>query len=130
MRVLPASSWRVTAAEHERAGWRWCRRLPGAAHDVLTLDAAALVADRPGAVRFIHDLLGATGTRPAQLGCCGLHEWARVYAALEGGQRHQKWPLRLAPQSTDAVVPSQWIVCAYFDAFRSATHPRTACIAA
>ena len=94
MRVLPASSWRVTAAEHERAGWRWYRRLPGAAHDLLTLDAAALVAGRPGAVRFLHDL-----------------------------------PLRLGPQSTDAVVASQWIVCANFDAFRSVTPPRAAGIA-
>ncbi len=85
------------ATVDERAGWRWYRRLPGPTQGVLAFDAEAFVADRRGAVRFIHDLLRATGTRPAQLGCFGLHEWAMVYAVPEGRQRHQTWPLRLGP---------------------------------
>ena len=46
-------------------------------------------------------LLTATASRPAQLGCFGLHEWAMVYKLPEGAQRHDP-PLRLGAAGTDA----------------------------
>ena len=72
-------------------------------------------------------LLAATLTRPANLGCFGLHEWAMVYrgnpaaAGGENAMRHD-WPLRLGP-ATDAVVESHRIGCSHFDAFRFFTEP-------
>ncbi len=61
-------------------------------------------------------LLAATATRPAQLSCFGLHEWAMVYRS--GEVRHQQVPLRLGRAGTDAVVDSMSLRCTHFDAFR------------
>ena len=60
-------------------------------------------------------LLAATASRPANLGCFGMHEWAMVYRSDE--TRHD-WPLRLGPAGTDAVVESHRIACSHFDAYR------------
>jgi hypothetical protein len=70
----------------------------------------------------IHRLLVATASRPATLGCFGLHEWAMVYRAAGAGVRHE-WPLRLGPDGTDEVVESHRIGCSHFDAFRFFTAP-------
>ena len=42
-------------------GWRWYRTDD---HGVVTLDAAALLADRGDTVAFVHGLLTATASRP------------------------------------------------------------------
>ena len=86
--------------------------------DDLRLDLAAYLADRAGAVRFVRDLLSATASRPAQLGCFGLHEWAMVYRLPEGAQRHEDHPLRLGSAGTDRVVEDHRIRCSHHDAFR------------
>jgi hypothetical protein len=98
----------------ERAGWRWYRH----DRDLLAIDVEAYLHDRGGAVRFVRDLLTATASRPAQLGCFGLHEWAMVYRVPEGGQRHEDHPLRLGAAGTDAVVEQNRLRCSHFDAFR------------
>ncbi len=112
------TSLEVSAADPaevaERASWRWYRR----DGDRLGLDLEAYRHDRGGAVRFVHDLLTATTSRPAQLGCFGLHEWAMVYRVPEGGQRHEAWPLRLGAAGTDEVVEQNRLRCSHFDAFR------------
>ena len=69
-------------------------------------------------MRFVHDLLTATASRPAQLGCFGLHEWAMVYRLPEGAQRHEDHPLRLGAAGTDEVVETHRIRCSHHDAFR------------
>jgi hypothetical protein len=69
-------------------------------------------------LRGLHHLLGATASRPAQLGCLGMHEWAMVYRLAPSDVRHSSWPLRLGPEGTDEVVESHRIVCSHFDAFR------------
>jgi hypothetical protein len=69
-------------------------------------------------VDFVVALLSATASRPAHLGCFGMHEWAMVYGLAEGEQRHEDWPLRLGTRGTDAVVESQPVRCSHFDAFR------------
>ncbi|WP_067981320.1 3-methyladenine DNA glycosylase [Nocardia caishijiensis] len=83
--------------------------------DVFTADPAYL-AKRRATVQFVDRLLTATATRPAQLSCFGLHEWAMVYRTDE--VRHQQVPLRLGHAGTDAVVESMSLRCTHFDAFR------------
>ena len=64
---------------------------------------------------FVADLLAGTASRPAQLGCFGLHEWAMTY---RGERRHEDWPLRLGQDGTDAVVEALGLRCSHHDAFR------------
>lgn len=68
-------------------------------------------------VRFVRDLLRATATRPANLGCFGLHEWAMVYRSADD-IRHNQVALRLGRDGTDAVVDSMQLRCTHYDAFR------------
>ncbi|KGN42657.1 hypothetical protein [Knoellia aerolata] len=98
----------------ERASWRHYR----AAGEVVELDVESFVAARGRAVDFVRRLLEATVSRPARLGCFGLHEWAMVYRAGEGGVRHEQVPLRLGQAGTDEVVERHQIACSHFDAFR------------
>ncbi|GAA4108998.1 hypothetical protein GCM10022415_01910 [Knoellia locipacati] len=102
------------AAALERATWKHYRVVG----DAVELDVAAFVAARGRAVEFIRRLLSATASRPARLGCFGLHEWAMVYRAGEGDVRHQQVPLRLGQSATDEVVERHQITCSHFDAFR------------
>ncbi|GGB85738.1 3-methyladenine DNA glycosylase [Knoellia flava TL1] len=102
------------AAALERASWKHYRVVEGS----VELDVAAFVAARGRAVDFVKGLLTATVSRPARLGCFGLHEWAMVYRAGEDGVRHQQVPLRLGQAATDEVVERHQIACTHFDAFR------------
>ncbi|GAB90500.1 hypothetical protein GORHZ_104_00300 [Gordonia rhizosphera NBRC 16068] len=70
---------------------------------------------RAGALRTTEALLQATASRPARLGCFGLHEWAMVYRTDD--TRHNV-PLRLGAAGTDAVVDAMGLRCTHFDAFR------------
>jgi hypothetical protein len=71
-------------------------------------------------VTSLRGLLSATASRPPQLGCFGLHEWAMVYRSETA--RHA-WPLRLGQAGTDEVVETHRITCSHFDAFRFFTPP-------
>jgi hypothetical protein len=95
----------------ERAGWRDHVVVDGA----VTLDVRAFLLRRGDAVRHVRGLLAATASRPAHLGCFGLHEWAMVYREP---QRRHAVPLRLGQAGTDAVVESHRIRCSHYDAFR------------
>ncbi|WP_174189818.1 3-methyladenine DNA glycosylase [Nocardia barduliensis] len=83
--------------------------------DIYSADPAYL-AKRRDTITFAANLLRATASRPAQLSCFGLHEWAMVYRTDD--IRHQKVPLRLGRAGTDAVVDSMSLRCTHFDAFR------------
>lgn len=96
-------------APHGR--WKGYVRIPAGT----TVDPAH-VERRASTIRWVHDLLTATASRPAFAGCLGLHEWAMVYRSRE--VRHESWPLRLGHQGTDAVVDSHQIRCSHFDAYR------------
>jgi hypothetical protein len=85
----------------------------------LSVSADHLDSQRP-LIEGIRRLLVATASRPANLGCFGLHEWAMVYRTED--VRHD-WPLRLGGAGTDAVVESHRIACSHFDAFRFFTEP-------
>ena len=78
----------------------------------------SLPGRRAGQFRWIRDLLAATESRPARLGCFGLHEWAMVYRSGPDQLRHAQVPLRLGPAGTDAVVESHRIACTHYDAYR------------
>ncbi len=91
--------------------------LEGAADKAVTPE---LLDSRLPLIRSILALLEATASRPAHLGCFGLHEWAMVYRA--DALRHP-WPLRLGASGTDEVVDSHRISCSHFDAFRFFTPP-------
>jgi hypothetical protein len=102
------------AATLERAEWRHYRTVG----DAVELDLESFVEARGRAVDFVRRLLEATVSRPARLGCFGLHEWAMVYRAGEDGIRHEQVPLRLGQAGTDEVVERHQIACSHFDAFR------------
>ncbi|WP_227748527.1 3-methyladenine DNA glycosylase [Oerskovia douganii] len=100
----------------ERAIWRWHRTSTTGG---VSLDVDAFLADRGETVRYARDLLAATASRPATLGCFGLHEWAMVYRDHAQGRDHRHpLPLRLGAQGTDEVVASHPVRCSHFDAFR------------
>ena len=104
-------------AAQDRLSWRWYRRserVPGA----VVVDTPGLRARREATARFVRGLLLATSSRPAHLGCFGLHEWAMVYRQDDVGRRHAAWPLRLGAAGTDSVVERHRIRCTHFDAFR------------
>lgn len=79
---------------------------------------------RVDTVAFIADLLRATESRSPRMNCFGLHEWAMVYQAPR--VRHERVPLRLGPDATDAVLESMPLRCTHFDAFRFFTEPAAA----
>ncbi|MFD1813590.1 3-methyladenine DNA glycosylase [Rhodococcus gannanensis] len=78
----------------------------------------ALVQRRRTMLEFTERLLAGTQSRPAQLGCFGLHEWAMVYRGGADAVRHSGTPLRLGADGTDAVVESMSLRCTHYDAFR------------
>ncbi|MGK8524196.1 3-methyladenine DNA glycosylase [Nocardia asteroides] len=104
------------AAEYDGArGYHRVTTVPAPSADVFTADSAYL-DKRRDTVAFVANLLRATASRPAQLSCFGLHEWAMVYRTDD--IRHQKVPLRLGRTGTDAVVDSMSLRCTHFDAYR------------
>ncbi len=103
------------AAGMSRAGWRF-HVTDGAG--AVRLDTAAFLAARGSLVAFVRNVLTATLSRPASLGCFGLHEWAMVHGIPASGVRHESWPLRLGAEGTDAVVRTHTIRCSHFDAYR------------
>ena len=75
------------------------------------------LTQRRGTVEYVGRLMAATASRPANLGCFGMHEWAMVYKADPEQLRHGA-PLRLGRDGTDEVVESMPLRCSHFDAFR------------
>jgi hypothetical protein len=86
--------------------------------DGLALDTAAVLGRRGGSVGWIRELLARTATRPAHLGCFGMHEWAMVYRLSPQELRHAGYPLRLSPAGTADVVERTRVRCSHFDAYR------------
>lgn len=110
------------AGERERAGSRYYRRDDGR----VSVDVAAFMAERSGVVERARLILSSTASRPAQLACFGLHEWAMVYRAEEQPERiRHPWPLRLGTAGTDEVVEGHTIRCTHYDAYRFFTPPAT-----
>jgi hypothetical protein len=112
----------------ERSAWRehvllGVRNREGEVAAAVTLDVRAFLARRGETVRQVRRLLAATASRPAQLGCFGLHEWAMVYRQDPGAVRHADRRLRLGSAGTDAVVDRHRLRCTHHDAYRFFTVP-------
>jgi hypothetical protein len=120
----------VLAGAGERAGWRDHLEVDlGDGGRGVTVDVRAFAAGRGEVLAHVRALLAATASRPAQLGCFGLHEWAMVYRQPPDAVRHATWPLRLGAAGTDTVVEAHRIRCSHFDAYRfftPAAAPRNA----
>jgi hypothetical protein len=69
-------------------------------------------------VRWIASLLEAIDSRPPQVGCYGLHEWAMVYGSAQDEVRHVGMPLRLGSEEIREFLDSQRLCCTHYDAFR------------
>ena len=110
--LLPGSAADDVTEVRERLTWRW--HTPDG--DGVTLDVAAFLADRGDTLRYVRNLLARTSSRPANVGCFGLHEWAMVYR--QGDVTRHPLPLRLGARGTDEVVESHPVRCSHFDAFR------------
>lgn len=83
-----------------------------------TVDLPEFLSSRGRAVEFIDMLVRRTASRPAVLGCFGMHEWAMAYRSRVNGVRHEQLPLRLGAEGTDAVVEASRLRCTHVDAFR------------
>lgn len=96
----------------EHAAWKFY----GTDSHGTSVDVDAFLEARGQGVDHIGRLLKATASRPARLGCFGLHEWAMVYRA--GDDLRHPLPLRLGQRGTNDVVDANPIACSHFDAFR------------
>jgi hypothetical protein len=101
----------------EYVGLKGYVELPTGSTTGVTVSREHVAAQAP-LLRALHTLLTATASRPPQLGCFGMHEWAMVYRLDPSDVRHASWPLRLGPEGTDEVVERHRIACSHFDAFR------------
>ena len=122
----PGADTVLLGAQHlDRSGWRHYR----STGDGVEVDVASFLEARGQTLTFVRELLDATASRPAQLACFGLHEWAMVHRLPEPDLRHAGLPLRLGRAGTDAVVEEHGIRCSHFDAYRFFTEsarPRNA----
>lgn len=96
-----------------------------ASYEAVTIDGErgfrvreSLLERRRSAIEFTSTLLQATQSRPSNLGCFGLHEWAMVYRGGADALRHGDVALRLGHDGTDQVVESMKLRCSHYDAFR------------
>jgi hypothetical protein len=82
----------------------------------LALPIDAFPTHRLSFVRWAHSYLEGIAQRPPIYGCFGLHEWAMVYRTPE--VRHERTPLRLAPEAIVTLVEVEELCCTHFDAYR------------
>ena len=81
------------------------------------IDPAKLTGKGRDRLKWILQLLSLTQSRPPNLACHGLHEWAMVYSGSDVRHRESA-PLRLPQAEIDGLVSSRPICCSHFDAFR------------
>lgn len=90
---------------------------------VLSHNIARLTNQARERARWIASLCDAILTRPRNLRCHGMHEWAMVYQQSLEGVRHQGYELRMPPEEVARFVESQPLCCTHYDAFRFFTQP-------
>lgn len=113
----------VALHSDEHAALKAYAPLDGAGHSSPVAVSREYVASQHTLLTALGRLLRATATRPAHLGCFGMHEWAMVYRLTPQQVRHTDWSLRLGTTGTDAVVESHRVACSHFDAYRFFTPP-------
>lgn len=85
--------------------------------DQCWIDPQLLTPKGRDRLQWIKNLLELTQSRPPNMACHGLHEWAMVYQGDEVRHR-ESVPLRLSQDEIDRLVSSSPICCSHFDAFR------------
>ena len=80
--------------------------------DGWTVDTAEIDTQR---LELVMRILTGTATRPAQMNCFGLHEWAMVYKSAD--TRHSI-PLRLSEDALAQTVEDIGLRCTHIDAYR------------
>lgn len=85
--------------------------------DQCWIDPQLLTPKGRDRLQWIKNLLELTQSRPPNMACHGLHEWAMVYQGDEVRHR-ESVPLRLSQDEIDRLVSSRPICCSHFDAFR------------
>jgi len=111
----------VLLGEAAREFLRWPEYY--ATNEGVALNPAAFDPKRRDSLAWILHLLRTTAERPPQFACFGLHEWAMVYRQTPDEIRHDRLPLRFAPDEIARIVEAQPIRCSHFDAFRFFTPP-------
>lgn len=106
----------VLLGEAAREYLRWPEYT--AADGGVRVDCAAFDPKRRESLAWLHGFLRATGERPPQFACFGLHEWAMVYRLRPEEIRHAQLPLRFPPEEVARITESLPIRCSHFDAFR------------
>lgn len=81
-----------------------------------TLDPGRFPEHRIPYLHWAISYLEAVQQREPYFGCFGLHEWAMVYRTDE--VRHDRIPLRLGREGSNAIVESRPVNCSHYDAFR------------
>ena len=82
-----------------------------------SIDSSLLTEKGHDRLKWVHNLLSLTQSRPPHFACHGLHEWAMVYSGADIRHRESA-PLRLPQEEIDDLVASRPIACSHFDAFR------------
>jgi hypothetical protein len=80
--------------------------------DTWTVDISQIDAHR---LSLVLRILSGTASRPAQVNCFGLHEWAMVYKSAN--TRHTI-PLRISDDALSATVEDIGLRCTHIDAYR------------
>ncbi|WP_123029255.1 3-methyladenine DNA glycosylase [Mycolicibacterium stellerae] len=114
----------VLGGPDSRAARAYLNRTGYGPHPAGVTVAFEHLRSRVDTVGFVANLLRATASRSPRMNCFGMHEWAMVYRAP--AVRHERVPLRLGKDATDAVVESIPLRCTHFDAFRFFTEPAAA----
>lgn len=111
----------VLTGEEARAFLRWPEYQES--EDGVRLDLGRIPGKRRTFARWLASYLEATAKRPGFFGCFGWHEWAMVYRQSPEEIRHNRHPLRFAPDEIAKVVEQGSGCCTHFDAFRFFTPP-------
>ncbi len=79
-------------------------------------DPKRLSKNRLMGIRWIRRFLEISSTKPPRLNCCGLHEWAMLYApesstGSSGINKHQNLPLRVHQRVVNEVVEQGPVSC-------------------
>ncbi len=111
----------VLSGEEARGFLRWPEYQES--EDGVRLRLDRIPEKRRKFAQWLASYMEATANRPAFFGCFGWHEWAMVYRQSPEEIRHNRHPLRFAPDRIAEVVEQGSGCCTHFDAFRFFTPP-------
>ena len=111
------STWHPGLGVGLRGAWKPASNTSAYLHDQGAWFADPTLADGPR-LNLALRILQGTQSRPAQLSCFGMHEWAMVYRINPERIRHSQQPLRLPIAEISKTVDDVGLRCTHIDAFR------------